>query len=346
MSGVTFYTGIGGEKTWNHHPIAPGPYACISPVRNKKVTLKDAHGQIVLDENGNPVKVDKATNNYIGAFDKSVRVIQDSGAFTDPWEDRYTDFGDALDRQEKHAKRYSYADQIEARATYDLLIDEVWFEGNRFKRRWSVLDAEAAVDTTVAAAQFLNDHRNGIPLVVSAQGVNADQYLRCTQRLMPYFQQGDIFGLGGWCIIGKMPAVMMPVFRETVTTVIPFLAREGVERVHIWGVVYPPALGVLLWECDQYGMRVSTDSVGPTLSPTRGQWGHGKVREGGWWHRIQKPPLEIIGLERARHVRETRTWLDALSQTAYYKSADMSPAQKGQRKKPVKRSVAQRSFLW
>lgn len=322
MSGVRFYTGLGGEKTWNHRPIAPGPYACISPVRNKKITLDDG------------TVINRAQNNYIGSFSKDIRIIQDSGAFTDPWDQRKT-YADALDRQERHAIAYGYADQIEARATYDLLIDEVWIDGNRFKRRWSSQDAEAAVDTTVAAARFLHQNRNGVPLVVSAQGVDAEQYLRCTQRLMPFIQEGDLFGLGGWCIIGKMPKVMMPVFRETISIVIPFLAKEGVKRVHIWGVIYPHALGNLLWQCDQHGIEVSTDSVGPTLAPTRGEWGYGKVKEGGWWRKIQKPPLEIIGLERARHVAETRAWLDNLSETAYYKPVVLPEA-------PVK----QLAFEW
>lgn len=28
---IQFYCGI-GEQQWNHHPVAPGPLACISPV--------------------------------------------------------------------------------------------------------------------------------------------------------------------------------------------------------------------------------------------------------------------------------------------------------------------------
>ena len=291
MTDVLLYTGLGGETTWNRAPVAPGSHACIAPVYGRK----------------------KRTMNRVGGFLSDVKIIQDSGAFSDNWADRLT-FAEALKRQEDHAKRYKYEQQITHRATYDLLIDEVWIAGNRFKRRWSVQDAESAVDTTVAAAQFLHEHRAGLPLIISAQGVDAPQYLRCAQRLMPYIQDGDYFGFGGWCIIGKMPAVMMPVFRETVNMVVPFLAREGIKHIHIWGVIYPKALGVLLWECDQYGITVSTDSVGPTTHPIFGQWGYGEWRDNTY----QKPSLECLGLERARHTALTRGWLNRFRTTPNY----------------------------
>lgn len=304
MSDIVLYAGLGGETRWNGHPVAPGSHACIAPVYGKKRRVV------------NRVFVPEGT-----------QVIQDSGAFSDNWSERLT-FPAALKRQEDHAERFQYAEKITHRATYDLLIDEVWDNGNRYKRRWSVQDAESAVDTTVAAAKWLDDHRNGLPLIVSAQGVDAPQYLRCAQRLMPYLQSGDYFGFGGWCIIGKMPAQMMPVFRETVKQVIPFLGKEGIKHIHIWGVIYPRALGVLLWECDQWGMTVSTDSVGPTTHPVFGEWGYGKPAEGGWRdNTYQKPANDIVGLERARHTQCTRDWLSRFRQTGYYQPAQLPAKQ-------------------
>lgn len=298
MTGVLLYAGLGGETTWNSHPVAPGSHACIAPVYGKKKRLT------------NRVFVPEGTH-----------VIQDSGAFSDSWDARLS-FPQALERQEKHAQRFSYANKITHRATYDLLIDEVWDNGNRFKRRWTVEDAEIAVDTTVAAARFMHQNRDGLPLIVSAQGVDAPQYLRCAQRLMPFMQGQDYFGFGGWCIIGKMPKVMMPVFRETVKTVIPFLGKEGIKHIHIWGVIYPKALGVLLWECTQHGITVSTDSVGPTTHPVFGEWGYGKPIDGGWRDNSYiKPHNDIVGLERARHTNLTRTWLEGLHHTPYYQPA-------------------------
>lgn len=300
MIDIQLYAGLGGETTWNRSPVAPGSHACISPVYGKH-----------------------ATRNRVGGFKSDVRIIQDSGAFSDSWEKRLS-FPQALKRQEDHAKRYKYEDQITHRATYDLLIDEIWDNGNRFKRRWTVEAAESAGETTVAAAQFMHENRNGIPLIVSAQGVDAAQYLRCCERLMPYLREGDYFGFGGWCIIGKMPKIMMPVFRETVSIVVPFLEKEGVKHIHIWGVIYPKALNVLLWECTQHKITISTDSVGPTTHPIFGQWGYGEWRDNTY----QKPALEHLGTERARHTALTRAWLARFKSTINYHAYSLPPKQR------------------
>lgn len=239
-------------------------------------------------------------------------IIQDSGAFSDKV--RVT-FAEAWERQNRHAEKYQYAHLIEARATYDWLIDEVWqADGLRYKQRWSEQDAELAVDETVTAAQFATDNRaSGERLVISAQGVTAVQYLRCLERLMPYFRDGDILGLGGWCVIGKFPAQMMPVFSDTLQRVMPFASREGIRRVHIWGVIYPPALGLLYWHAQQHGIVISTDSAGPGLNPVWGQWGYGEWRDNSY----RRPDKKAMGAERARHVRVTRAWLHRFGDTRW-----------------------------
>jgi hypothetical protein len=240
-------------------------------------------------------------------------IIQDSGAFCDSFEQRLC-VEAALERQIQHAERYGYAKQISHRASYDLLIDEKWEGGIRHKARWSEQDAETAVALTVQAAAYLTRHRYGMNAVLSTQGVSAQQYLRCAERIVPLMEEGDIFGLGGFCITGKPPAQMMPVFREVMTLVIPFLGREGVKRVHIWGVCYAKALGELLWMCDQYGIAVSTDSSGPSVKPAMGEWGYAEWRN-PFYERV---PPDIRGLERARHVQATRQWLQAFRSTAHY----------------------------
>lgn len=292
-SDILLYCGV-AERTWNGAPISPGGYACISPVSGRTARTKKENWVYVPPE---------------------TEVIQDSGAFSDNWTERLT-FAAALDRQIRHGDKHGYAGQITHRATYDLLIDEVWSEGNRHKRRWSVSDAESAVDETVEAAVWLDKHRDGVPLVISAQGVDAAQYLRCMQRLMPLIQDNDIIGLGGWCIIGKMSRQMMPVFQETVTTVIPFLAGEGIKRVHIWGVIYPPALAALYYACSQHQIAVSTDSMGPCLNPTTGDWGYGNWRD----NRYVRPDRENMGRERVRHATLTRLWLERFSTSSEYLS--------------------------
>jgi hypothetical protein len=220
-------------------------------------------------------------------------------------------FSDALKRQDAHAKEFDYASQITHRASYDLLIDEKWIDGKRKKIRWNEGDALEAIEVTVGAAAYLDRHRNGLALIQSAQGVTADQYLDCALRIMPYLQAGDLFGLGGWCILGRRRS-LMPVFREMIRKVIPAIPCQ---RVHIWGVLYAPAIGELLWMCDQFGKMLSTDSTGPSVRPARGQWGYM-----GWTDKTYKrPPTETRGAERARHVQAVRDWLAEFRKTEWYK---------------------------
>ncbi len=296
---MQFYCGV-NETAWNYHPVEPGQYACISPV----------YGATQKTKRENRIKVPLTT-----------QVVQDSGAFVDGLGERLS-FEAAHERQIRHGEKHGYADQITHRASYDLLIDEVWDNGNRFKRRWTLQDAEFAVSETVKAAEFMAAHKDR-PAVLSAQGVDAAQYLECVKQIIPLLDTQDVLGLGGWCIVGKMPKVMMPVFRETIRLVIPYAAENGVHRVHIWGVLYPRAIGELLWMCDQHEISLSTDSAGPTLKPVLGQWGYGD-----WIDKTYKcPPVEIRGLERARHVQATRDWLSHLRLTKYYREPKRRPVQ-------------------
>ena len=301
---IRLYVGV-GEKDYNHHPVYTGPYACVSPVYGSREESKRV----------NAVSVPK-----------DARVIQDSGAFSDGPAQRLS-FEEALERQMQHAERYGYADQIEARASYDcLLIDEIWENGIRRKERWPEEAGEFAVKMSVEAARYMKQHYQA-PAILSAQGVSPDQYLKCAEQIVPHLGPADIFGLGGWCIIGKMPKRMMPIFRQSMHKVIPFLGREGVRRVHIWGVCYAPALGTLLSLCDEADIALSTDSVGPSTRPAAtGSWGYAS-----WTDKAYKrppilnscktldangnkaptcPPDTVCrGLERARHVQATREWL-------------------------------------
>lgn len=288
---IDFYCGV-NERQWNHHPVTPGPLACVAPVYGKSTRTKRR----------NCVQVPAG-----------VEVIQDSGAFSDKLDWRLG-FQAALERQIEHAETFGYASQITHRASYDVLIDEKWEGNTRYKERWSEQDGVEAANITVEAARYLTHHRMGLKLILSAQGVTAQQYLACTKEIVPLLEPGDVFGLGGFCIIGVKPKQMMPVFRQTIQDVIPFLGREGVKRVHIWGVCYGPALGELLWLCDQWQIALSTDSAGPSIKPARGEWGYAE-----WIDRsYERPPAGIRGQERARHVEATRAWLTAFRQTPHY----------------------------
>lgn len=297
---IRLYIGI-NETKWNHHPVAPGPYACIAPV----------YGATEHTKKKNAIVVPKDTV-----------VISDSAAFSDSRSQRLH-FKEAMVRQINHAIEYKYEDQLEAMASYDLLIDEKWIDGARFKKRWSETEAGDAVAETIQAARYVADHRSYSPcknLVMSAQGVSARQYLSCVQQIADYFDGEDILGLGGWCILGKMRS-LMPIFRETISLAIPF-ASQFTKRIHIWGVLYAPALGELLWICDKYGLQLSTDSSGPSVRPARGVWGYM-----GWTNKeYMRPPVEIRGLERARHVCEVRRWLSKFRETEFYKGPKIHEA--------------------
>lgn len=298
MTGIRFYCGITGEKAWNRHPLQPGALALVSPV----------HGRTAGKKRISPTCVPSGTT-----------VMQDSGAFSDSWDDRLTAEA-ALHRQIDHAQMFEYAGAVEAVCSYDLLIDEKWEKGKRKKQRWTELEAESAVNATVAAAQYLSEHRcliRGVP-VLNVQGVTPQQYFHCAARVIDCMERGDWLGLGGWCILGIFQRVkpLQECFRQTINRVIPYAEKRGVKRVHIFGVVYPDALGKLLHIADEYGITISTDSMSPSLAPTRGQWGYGEWRDNN--HVFA--PLAERGLERAEHVRLTREWLIGLHKTQWYQS--------------------------
>jgi hypothetical protein len=291
--GIRLYCGI-TEKKWNHYPVSPGRYGCVSPVMGSKSDSVQESRVFVP---------------------KDTLVIQDSGAFCDGINNRLS-YRDALERQNNHAEKYGYKNNITHVASYDLLIDEKWdADGNRKKIRWSEDEAEYAVQETIDAAKFLSRNRNGKNLILSAQGVTTEQYMNCVEEISPLMMDKDIFGLGGWCILGSKKNVLRNSFREIIVSAIPFLSRCGIRMVHIWGVVYPFPLGELLAICDEFNMRLSTDSSGPQKRPIFGVWGYGD-----WIDKeYKRPEVENRGQERERHVMEVRKWLLNFRETKYYK---------------------------
>ena len=152
---IRLFCGV-GEDDWHGEEVEVGDFACISPVYGRTLQTKSV--------------------NYLSISCNVKAVLQDSGAFCDGPGQRLS-YASALLRQEKHADQFGYADRLVDRASYDVLIDEKWHNGRRYKQRWSEADAWEACVTTIAAAKFLSEHRNGIPCVLSAQGVSAAQYL-------------------------------------------------------------------------------------------------------------------------------------------------------------------------
>lgn len=215
-----------------------------------------------------------AAHSPYAGYAPAMAYLLDSGAFSDPWQKRLTP-ETALERQRRWearaAERWGTPHLPQAIVSYDLLIDEVWINGARHKRRWSVADAERAVVDTVAAAAYLASQRTHLEprrIVLSCQGVDAGQYVECVAEVSRLAQPGDWIGFGGWCILGRWQS-WLPEFRRAMDRALPHVADAGVERVHIFGVLWEPALAALLWHADQHGLIVSTDSTAPMLAPMR-----------------------------------------------------------------------------
>lgn len=319
---ILFYCGL-NEKWWNHHPVVPGSHVCIAPVTLAVDSLRKT--QVLIDDR------------------KIKYILLDSGAFSDRIElcngkvvkSNRLSFDHALQRQIAHAYEFRYAHLVEALVSYDLLIDETWQDGERSKKRWSVESAEYAVNETIEAARYLASQRRRIDsvfghhvnLVLSAQGVDACQYRHCAEEITPFMRDGDIFGLGGWCITGLMRHIMLPAAASILPGVFEVLGQAKVKRVHVFGVVIPALLGYLLSLCDQYNIQLSTDSAGPCTEPARnGNWGYGSWTDPGYkvapildsCKTLDQdgrktptcaPDTACRGLERARHVQLTRDWL-------------------------------------
>lgn len=152
--------------------------------------------------------------------------------------------------------------QAFALASNDRLIDEKHIDGKKIKQRWTVEEGELAVKQSIAAAKYLASQRDLLGdriLVLGCQGVDAIQYTQCVKQILELACPSDWIGLGGWCILGRQQK-WMSTFRQTLINIIPIIARSPIKHVHIYGVMFEPALGNLLWMCDKYGLTLSTDS--------------------------------------------------------------------------------------
>jgi hypothetical protein len=202
-----------------------------------------------------------------------LKVLGDSGAFTHPWDKRWS-----FEQHEQNVKQWetSFAKSMrwkewyfDAIASYDLLIDEVWSSGIRVKQRWSKEKASWAVDETVKAAQYLASRRAKLSprsLVLGCQGVTAEQYYRCLERVLDVATPEDWIGLGGWCILGIADFKhYLPEFYRVLNICIPLIAKHKIKKIHLFGVRYEPAVAPFTWICHQHGIVPSTDNSRPIL---------------------------------------------------------------------------------
>lgn len=239
----------------------------------------------------------------------TIQGILDSGAFTDRRQRRLTP-DQALERQlrweQRAIEKWEFPWQAHALVSYDLLIDETWIQGQREQRRWSVQATEVAVQETILAAHFLASQRERLSpriLVLTAQGVDALQYAECSAEVLRVAQSVDWFGFGGWCPLGRR-TTLLPEFWRTLRLVLPMVAKAGVRHVHIFGVLYLPALGGLVYLADQHGLSVSTDSTAPILACTRRDKKRAGVRAEYWRDNVQWWKASLSSLRTSCHYRQ------------------------------------------
>lgn len=240
----------------------------------------------------------------------AVRCLLDSGAFSDPPEARL-DPAAALTRQLLWERSASirFGDvtwRAEALVSYDRLIDETWVAGTRHKRRWRLRDADAAVRETVDAAAFLAAARDDLAprsLVLACQGVECVQYAECVREVIRHARPGDRLGLGGWCLLGRAKTLLAEFFR-TLRLVLPMAADAGVRHAHLFGVLWEPALGGMLWLCDRLGMTASCDSAAPVLACTRGDPRKAGCRSPNWRDNVAWWRRTLAALRTSAHYRE------------------------------------------
>lgn len=198
-------------------------------------------------------------------------LLLDSGAFTD-WQTGYrTTPETALNRQIAAINSLGAFHKVYL-ASYDYLIPEKHVYGYRKKLEWCKNKGKNCVEETLVAAKYLDSQRyrlTNFTLIQGCQGVDSNQYYDCVNRILEYSQPNDVIGLGGWCPLGANRG-WLPSFWETINKIIPLIAEAGIKRVHIFGVTwYKPIKGLipplppLLYLCDKYGIKLSTDGRSP-----------------------------------------------------------------------------------
>lgn len=236
----------------------------------------------------------------------------DSGAFNDPPEKRLTPEG-ALERQlaweTRASDKWNAPYRHDSLVSYDLLIDEKWTPKGKIKERWTVAEADRAVRVTVEAASYLASQRDRLAprrLVLACQGVDHIQYAECAAGVLAHCRPSDIFGLGGWCILGMQPS-WLRTFWGAMRRTLPLVAAAGLTEVHIFGVMWRVPLGGLVWLADRHGLKVSTDSkkaAKDCVWKTEAEAKKAGRRRETWEENIAWWQTELANLRSSRFYRE------------------------------------------
>jgi hypothetical protein len=187
-------------------------------------------------------------------------VLLDSGAFGDVRRGRIT-FQEALQRQLDYEERCAFVS--ERLVSYDMLIDEQLQGDRQIKSRWPRENGWQAVETTIAAAEFLVSRRRELAprqLVLSCQGVTVEQYEACMEAILEIAEPQDCIGLGGWCIVGQRRE-LASLFWQAMDTVLPMIAAKGIKDVHIFGLAWVAIMKEWAVKCRDLGLRASNDTT-------------------------------------------------------------------------------------
>lgn len=187
--------------------------------------------------------------------------IMDSGAFQDVSKDKRLSFELALERQTQIIEYVKLP--CSKLVTYDFLVDEKYIgDGKKIKDRVDNETAEYYVGETIKAAKYYDTNARKVSknLIISAQGINPEQYYKCGCEVLKYCQKDDIFGLGGFCILGLQKR-LIPSALLTFQKVIPLVKEAGLSQMHIFGVTTLDVLFILYSMCSRYNLKLSTDST-------------------------------------------------------------------------------------
>lgn len=201
------------------------------------------------------------------------RVRCDSGAFQDigakharlfPWQ--------ALDAQLRYEEQLRWwldepAFHFETVFIYDnpAGVDEAVIDGRKVKVRGDERSAERAIEDTLAAAAVYAARRADIRGRIEwvGQGISPDQYLDCLRLQRRYFRDGDLIGLGGFCIWGRMPTRMRNTAHKTIAWAVNWGRLHGICEYHMLGVMYAPAVRWAAGLARKRRVRFATDGSGP-----------------------------------------------------------------------------------
>lgn len=214
----------------------------------------------------------------IKSISKNCKVLLDSGAFQDVDSNKRLSYYDALKRQldfEKDVGFISY--RI---VSYDQLVDEQLVNGEKIKKRVSCDESPKYVTETINAAKYLSSLRNFLyprQLVLSCQGTNYDQYIKCLNEILKNADKNDCIGMGGFCIIGRKKS-LVPEFLKIQQTSFEIIRDFGIKDVHLFGVTSIPILEKWSEIGKEFDLNLSVDSSSFEVNSV-----FGRVFDNGKW---------------------------------------------------------------